>query len=126
MNVALLTLTLIIAAEPDRDAQLHGAWKLKSPQYEGKIGHPRLVSWLTFSRIDISDQDGQYICGYNVDTSKTPHQINLSFSGRVAHGIYLVQDGTLTICMAGFGKPRPMDFISGEDNEFRVTVLKRE
>src|SRR5262249_6605383 len=59
-----------------------------------------------------------------VDPTKKPPTIDLTVDGKTALGIYELDKGTLKMCTAEPGEPRPKDFKSEGDKQMLV-VLKR-
>jgi uncharacterized protein (TIGR03067 family) len=68
---------------------------------------------------------------YTIDATKGPKTIDMIYeaaplAGRTDHGIYKLEDGVLTICVAESPKPRPDDFTVPKGSKRRLTVYKRK
>src|SRR5262249_27742234 len=68
---------------------------------------------------------------YTIDPSQSPKHMDLVCTSGVGKGlslkgIYKVDDGKLTICYGGPGKPRPTAFTSKPGSEQRLFVMQKE
>lgn len=120
---------------PQSDKKLEGTWKLMKLEIFGKPPKDEKQLSLTFkgSKVTKKGPDGKDDdADFKVDTSKTPHQIDIiptAKAGKGLRGIYEVKGDTLRLCLvsssgdAAKDVPRPTEFTSKE--AFLLT-LKRQ
>lgn len=113
----------------DDNDRIQGSWALVAGQRTGKsfpaevVQHVHLI--FAGNRLTTQNRDRKTEAAFTLDSSKTPHEIDLDMGGSVGKGIYDLAGDTLTIAHGEVGDPRPTDFPQGEAN-LTVLVLKRE
>ncbi len=114
---------------PKGDKDLDGEWRSTSFSFEGREsgdGNTTLTiddDNLTFRRSDSADH--RMTATFKVDTSKTPHTIDMTLQdgsgkGKVSLGIYEVKGDELRLCHAAPGLDRPTEFTSGDRRSVMV------
>jgi len=116
-------------------SSLQGTWMLKSLETEG-VSFSGDLAGVNF-RVAIADSmmtmqvnDKQTMSTFRLDDSATPRQIDMTEEdgpnqGQVVQGIYKIEEGLLSICVAGAGKPRPLTFAAPAGSGAVMMVLKR-
>jgi uncharacterized protein (TIGR03067 family) len=113
-------------------APLQGTWKLASMEIEGKevdllpAKPPRWV--IRGNKVLYA---GQELAVLTLDTSTTPHSIDLAFVSpkKVYEGVYEVGKDTLKVCVnrqTEGVKDRPLGFATKDKPDLRLLVFKRE
>jgi uncharacterized protein (TIGR03067 family) len=116
-------------------ARFEGTWKFASIEAEGAkmpaaaFKDARLV--IKGNRFTMTMGDVSYKGTYKVDVSKSPKQIDVTFTegpekGKAALGIYELTADTYKVCIGTAGKPRPKAFVSKAGSGHVLEVLKRE
>jgi uncharacterized protein (TIGR03067 family) len=149
MNTTLLfLLASVLAAEPggpatapkkteatasDDKKAIQGVWYLETMNYEGKVQGEdspikEMIMEFTSDKVLSTAKKEKTESEYTIDSSSAPKKIDLirrhDMEDHIAHGIYQLEENTLTICVAMPDKDRPADFKPGEGRA--VMVLKRK
>ena len=114
---------------------LEGEWAMVSAVFSGAPMSDDMVKWCTrITRGDtttvLAGPQTMLKATFTLDASIEPHGIgyvNLEGSnkGKRQAGIFSLRDGTLSICMASPGKPRPADFASKPRDGRSFTTWQR-
>jgi uncharacterized protein (TIGR03067 family) len=111
------------------DKQLEGTWLLVSVEKGGKkqdkSGDNFTVAF-SGGKLHLKKKDETKDGTYTIDPSKKPKHIDMSVDGENVLGIYEVKDGTLRICGAGQGEPRPTEFKAPEGARVMILTFSRE
>jgi len=141
MKLSRLLAILIVAstaaaahAADDKPAgmKLLGAWVVDSAE-EGGVDTERPVGdrvQFKQGEIVVTPQDGkEQKAKYKVDTSKTPHTIDIDFEQGGAKltikGLYAFKDGKLRLCMSPPKQDRPKSLTSEKETQQISMTLSR-
>jgi uncharacterized protein (TIGR03067 family) len=129
------------AADADDDAakkefaRFEGTWKFASIEVDGmKVPEKAFVDSrliLKGSNFTVKEAGGTFKGTYKVDVTKTPKQIDVTFTdgeekGKTMLGIYELDGDTYKACMAAPGKgKRPTAFESKPESGHILEILKR-
>jgi uncharacterized protein (TIGR03067 family) len=114
---------------------LEGEWAMEAGVINGAVMGPDLVTWCRrITRGDITavvaGPQTMLKARFTLDQSKTPHAIDYvnlegANKGKSQAGICEWKGGTLSICMAAPGKPRPGEFASKPKDGRSYTTWRR-
>lgn len=114
---------------------LVGSWKVTSGKKSGakSEGHalPADIKVTDKTLTIPAGPDDAFVMAYELDTSKSPMQIDLEIKegpapeGTTAAGIFKYEDNKLTLCYNAMGADRPADFESTEENGFFLFVMEK-
>jgi len=134
--VAAVTLLAETAEEKERQ-RLAGTWQLESIEVGGnKVENDDLKKIsLTFRDGVIELQIGPDVkdkgMTFLLDVTKTPKTIDMTPSegqdkDQVKRGIYKLEEGTMTLCLALKGDTRPTEFSTQQGDNFVLAVLRKQ
>jgi uncharacterized protein (TIGR03067 family) len=129
------------AAPPDdrvkqEEEKLAGTWRVVSVEIGGMNVPPR-----EFRDLRITYKDGKFTARrgqeparegtYKLDPMKRPKTMDIIHKSEAERGqtqlaIYALSGNTLKICSCVSGKERPADFVTRDQPEYTLMVLKRE
>ena len=118
-TVAISTMGVSGCREYDPD--LRGAWRQDHGDgcYEYAIFTDSGTLAMAWGLYDCGEDNGDTdVCTFTVDTSVTPHQMDLYGDGDHILVIYEVSGDTLQIASSQAPDPRPTDFTEGEYTEW--------
>ncbi|MBI4717486.1 MAG: TIGR03067 domain-containing protein [Planctomycetes bacterium] len=116
--------------------ELAGTWEVVPVAQEGTSapGNDTSKMLLTFDaagKLTEAGPAGTTVAATTVvDPSASPMTIDITYTegelkGRTALGIYRLEQGTLTVCRAAPGKPRPAEFASQPGGDHTLVTYKR-
>jgi uncharacterized protein (TIGR03067 family) len=109
-------------------ADLQGAWKLTSMQFNGEAADFDLGQIHWSIKDDKIQYAGEEVASLSADSKATPKTIDLRFADKVYEGIYSVEDATLKVCINTKSegvKERPTDFTTKDKGNLRLLVFRR-
>jgi uncharacterized protein (TIGR03067 family) len=109
-------------------ADLQGAWKLTSIEFNGEAADFDLGQIHWSIQNDKIHYGGEDVATVTADPKATPKTIDLRFAEKVYEGIYSVEDATLKICINSKSegvKERPTDFSTKDKENLRLLVFRR-
>jgi uncharacterized protein (TIGR03067 family) len=132
----LLVVAIILAApapkvNPKSDPDIVGKWVLITIAAAGRdagpiTGGPVRTEMSLDGKVTNYVGEKQVSAGrYVVDKKVQPQAIDYVDGDTKELGIYKLEKNTLTICYAGVGEPRPVEFTAPADTARRVIVLIR-
>jgi uncharacterized protein (TIGR03067 family) len=111
------------------DMQLEGTWLLVSMEKGGKkkdLAGEGIYFIFGGGKLSLKKGDETKDGTYKVDTSKKPRQIDMTVEQKGINGVYEIKDGTLRMCVAEAGDPRPTAFKVAEDSKAMLISFSRE
>jgi hypothetical protein len=119
LGVSLSTNSIAVAQQGTGDQALDGLWE----DIENKGGWLRFEgSTIKYHPAGKSDEIIKWTCRYNL--TLTPMTIDIFENNGTAHGIFVVERGTLFIALAKAGNERPPRF--QRDEATKLFILKRK
>ncbi len=109
--------------------KIQGTWAIVSGERKGKplpdelIQHIKLI--FAGDKLTTKHKDRNTEATFELDSKKTPKEIDLDMDGNVGKGIYQLDGDTLKIVHGEVGDARPKDFPKAGSG-LTVLVLKRE
>jgi uncharacterized protein (TIGR03067 family) len=124
---------------PDATAEDHkkmqGEWIVASQEVNGKKSEPRKLALLklTVAGDKFTSRDGADVLDestFKVGANVRPRTIDLAFTagpdrGKSVLGIYKMEAGMLTVCVADVGGARPKEFATKEGSGHMLFVFRR-
>jgi uncharacterized protein (TIGR03067 family) len=122
------------AVEPSDAEILRGRWRIVRIENKGEsTTEEQLARFKPFVAIEGESAilkigaDPERKVTVRIDAKGKPKQIDfIDEKGRVETGIYLLETGLLTVCVAGQGEERPRQFVTDAKNRHWLLVLKRD
>jgi len=122
-----------VRGELKKVSALEGNWRIVRMESRGEsVTEDKLTA--TRPTMTVADDKGVIHTGLEADRNVTvklnpvaqPAAIDfIDEDGKTESGIYIVEAGLLTICVAGAGEDRPRQFITDPKNKHWLLVLKR-
>jgi RNA polymerase sigma factor (sigma-70 family) len=107
------TWTVVAVTENGRDV----------PEAEVKNRNSQFV--FVGNKVTIPIRDGMREFAYKLDPTQKPRHIDLVFEGVTSKGLYVLDAGTLKICVAKDGDERPADLAAPRDSNRVLVELKK-
>jgi uncharacterized protein (TIGR03067 family) len=132
----VLVAGLAFAEEGKKDLdKLQGTWVRVSVERNGKpapadeLKNSKLT--LKGDQYTLDDGKEKRTGTFKLDATKTPKTLDIISAsgpnkGKTLKGIYKIEDGTFTYCVAGPGKDRPTEFSAKEGSGHTLLVNKHE
>jgi uncharacterized protein (TIGR03067 family) len=115
--------------------ELEGEFPMLSGVMDGSPMDASMVKWVkrvTHGNVTsvIAGPNVMMKAEFTLDPAQSPKHIDYvnlvgSHKGKKQAGIYKIEGGVISICVAGPGKPRPRDFTSPKGSGVTLTVWKR-
>jgi uncharacterized protein (TIGR03067 family) len=124
----------VIGIETDEKAALNGTWRIVRIETKGesmteerlKASKPSLIIDGDRAVLKLGIEPERKV-KLKLDTKKKPMQIDfIDEKDRVEIGVYFIEAGLLTICVAGTGEDRPLQFVTDPKNKNWLLVLKKD
>ncbi len=132
-NLLILAAGLLAAPAPKDDVtknKIEGTWVVVTTTRNGKADDEIKGEKLIFKdgTITITSKKKNEKATYKVNTSKKPHEIDVTPEGEkeIVLGIYMVEGDTLKMCFTKPGNERPTEFSAKEGSPAMLIELKRE
>jgi uncharacterized protein (TIGR03067 family) len=135
--VILLSVSLLASDSPKKGAPENDRARLQGNWYTTDQKSEDLIFISSGGDPSLSFQGDKLICygfpagRYTIDATKEPKTIDMIYeagppAGLTDRGIYKLEGGVLTICLAKSPNPRPHDFTVPKGSKRILTVYKRK